>query len=327
MQFAEIPRGAMPVLLTPFTKDNRVDFSALDELVEFYLQTKVTGLFVCCLSGEVFHLSDEENLEVAQHVVKRAGNRIAIVAGANFGPTLDDQARSIQRFHEIGVDAAVVILSGLPHRSDLLDQVLYLADKAPAPLGLYECPYPEHLLLTPDEVGRIAHTQRFIFMKETSRNVATHTAKLCAAADTPLRVFQANLRCTPDSLRAGAFGLCGIIANVCPELTALLCDPETQDGVYKERTYESLLLLQDMMVEHGYPASAKYILQLRGLRLGTFTRSIDKQAFTEHNARAINECVALYRFDRPLDEAELDRLRNCIQRVSPSKAHALNTSD
>ena len=53
-RFEVIPRGAVPVLMTPYTRNNQVDYDALDAMVEFYIKAGVAGLFTSCLSSEVF---------------------------------------------------------------------------------------------------------------------------------------------------------------------------------------------------------------------------------------------------------------------------------
>ena len=83
-----------------------------------------------------------------------------------------DQARSLGRIFDLGVDVVVVALALLPSAQDLGAQLLALT-RLVAPevrLGIYEIPEPEHRLLSADEVGAAAASGRYYFMKETSRD-------------------------------------------------------------------------------------------------------------------------------------------------------------
>jgi 4-hydroxy-tetrahydrodipicolinate synthase len=97
--------GAWPVLFTPFTPTGAIDYDALDELAEFYVEAGVAGLFASCLSSEVFDLTRDERLEINRRLVRRVGGRVGIVAGGNFGATLEEQAAGLQEAYESGVDA------------------------------------------------------------------------------------------------------------------------------------------------------------------------------------------------------------------------------
>ena len=57
-------RGVYPVMLTPFTEDDQVDYESLGRLVDWYIEKGVDGLFADCQSSEMFFLSLEERLNL-----------------------------------------------------------------------------------------------------------------------------------------------------------------------------------------------------------------------------------------------------------------------
>ena len=59
--------GVWPVMLTPFTDDNEVDYEALGKLVDWYIENGVAGLFADCQSSEMFYLSLEERIKIARN--------------------------------------------------------------------------------------------------------------------------------------------------------------------------------------------------------------------------------------------------------------------
>ena len=74
------PNGEYPVMLTPFTDKNEVDYEALEKLVDWYIQNGVAGLFADCQSSEMFYLTLKERVEIAKAVKKFAAGRVPVVA-------------------------------------------------------------------------------------------------------------------------------------------------------------------------------------------------------------------------------------------------------
>ncbi len=68
MKEKRFPGGVWPVMLTPFTEENQVDYPALKELVEWYIENGVDGLFAVCQSSEMFKLTLEERVGIAAKV-------------------------------------------------------------------------------------------------------------------------------------------------------------------------------------------------------------------------------------------------------------------
>ena len=66
---AVIPDGIWPTMITPF-KDNKIDYGVLENIVEWYIDKGVDGLFAVCQSSEMFFLTLEE--EPALHEPSRS---------------------------------------------------------------------------------------------------------------------------------------------------------------------------------------------------------------------------------------------------------------
>jgi len=290
--------GVWPVMYSPFTESRAVDYNAVKEMTEFYVATKVSGIFAAALSGEVFVLSFDEALEIGRQTVRQADGRIGVVVGANVGSSIEEQAANLARMQEIGVDAAVILLSRLPSADDIEGQLIKLMELTKGPLGIYECPAPDHRQVTVQTVRRIAQTGRFHFIKETSRDAEVCGAKAQAAKGTPLRVFSATLSILPKALDLGADGHCGTVANICPELTKIMC--ETKDNAERERVYKSLEAINSIVVNDAYPSSGKYLLQKRGLHLTPVSRSGNMGEFTEDVRKALDEFLKHFDFQRGL---------------------------
>ena len=47
-------------MITPYKKDNKIDFKMAQKYVDWYFENGLTGIFAICQSSEIFYLSLEE---------------------------------------------------------------------------------------------------------------------------------------------------------------------------------------------------------------------------------------------------------------------------
>lgn len=272
----QIPGGVYPTMITPFTEDNQIDYNAVEQLLAWY-DGKVDGVFAVCQSSEMFCLSFEERLELMRFIRTHAPKGMAVVASGHTAESLDDQIEETKRFIDTGVDSYVFISNrfAAPEDSDevFLENVDYVVNRIPEiALGIYECPVPYRRLLTPAVLGELARGGRFTFLKDTCCDADVIREKIAAVEGTPLKIFNANSASLLQTLRDGAAGFSGVMANFHPELYFWLChhfreDPKKADLV------QNFLGFTSLSERQIYPPNAKYYLSLEGLDITTVTRS------------------------------------------------------
>lgn len=274
-----ITQGVWPVMPTTFLDNGEVDLSKIPSMVDFYLNAGCAGIFAVAGSGEMFHLSHPERLEVAKATLKAVKGRSQVLAGGNFGPDFETQVEEVRQMAATGVDVVVLILSTIPLESkpwtgeELTERVLELASKVDCRLGMYECPSPEHRTLRPQDVAKIAATGKFHFLKETTEERDNVAAKVRAADGTPLKVFPASMRVFLQERIPGVGGFNGIVANVVPEIMVKI-DRLSKDSLpFSQEIYADMDALEHGFLNELYPASGKVLLNMRGLQLGIRARA------------------------------------------------------
>ncbi len=75
-------KGIVTVLNTPFTKNDTIDFAALQNNVKEALQAGVAGFLVPAMASEVYKLSFTERIQMVEAVLEIAGDRVPVIAGA-----------------------------------------------------------------------------------------------------------------------------------------------------------------------------------------------------------------------------------------------------
>lgn len=279
------PKKYVPVMLTPFQENKTIDYTILDELIELYLDAGAGGLFANCLSSEMFDLSREEMLRMVAFIVEKVNGRVPVVATGTFKEPVEDQARFVKKMHATGVESVIVITGLLAEETD--DEETFranarqlLALTGDVPLGFYECPVPYKRLIGPDFLGELVATGRINYHKDTCLDIDGIREKLAVTRAYPgFGLYDAYMVHAVESLRAGSAGLSCIQGNYFPELVVWLCDHYAEDS--PELTEVQDFFTRNMDVMHDtYPASAKYILQKRGLDIGITCRNgstTDKQ--------------------------------------------------
>lgn len=72
-------KGVIPPMITPFTKDGDVDYSALKTLSAF-LKEEVNGLFITGSYGSGVMMTEEERMKVTEAVLHEVGGKIPVIA-------------------------------------------------------------------------------------------------------------------------------------------------------------------------------------------------------------------------------------------------------
>ncbi|OYX43161.1 MAG: dihydrodipicolinate synthase family protein [Rhodobacterales bacterium 32-67-9] len=80
--------GVFVIAATPFTEDGALDLASTDRMVDFYLETGVTGMTILGIMGEAPKLSGEESRSFVKRVLARIDGRVPVIVGVS-GAGLD----------------------------------------------------------------------------------------------------------------------------------------------------------------------------------------------------------------------------------------------
>ncbi|MDU4997331.1 MAG: dihydrodipicolinate synthase family protein [Enterobacteriaceae bacterium] len=263
--------GIVPVMLTPFTADEQIDYPALVKLIDWYLEKGVDALFAVCQSSEMQFLSLQERVELARFVVQHVDGRIPVIASGHISDDIAAQKEELLAMAQTNIDALVLVTNHLDPRNEgsetFFATLNTLLDALPKelPLGLYECPAPYRRLLTDDEFSWCANSGRFVVLKDVSCDLPTVERRVKLAQGTPLNVINANAAIAWPAILAGSQGFSGVFTNFHPELYSWLWhNGKTQRALADELAI--FLSLGAVTETLGYPKNAKIYHQ----RLGTF---------------------------------------------------------
>lgn len=264
--------GIMPVMLTPFTEQNEIDWAGLERLVEWYIGNGADALFAVAQSSEMQFLSLTERELLARAVVRQVAGRIPVVVSGHISDDLDAQVQELTVAASTGANAVILVTNHLDPKQTgseqafnaMLDALLARLPRN-MPLGLYECPAPYRRLLSDGELRRCIDTGRFVALKDVSCDLPTVKRRVLMAEGSPLALVNANAAIAWDAMQAGSRGFCGVHTNYHPDLYKWLMTSGNDHPELRARLVP-FLAMAALSEAFGYPAQAKLLHQ----RLGTF---------------------------------------------------------
>ncbi|WP_417721577.1 dihydrodipicolinate synthase family protein [Salipiger sp.] len=272
--------GIVPVMLTPFTKDDRIDWDGLERLVEWYVDNGADTLFAVCQSSEMQRLTLDERTELARRTVAFAAGRLPVIASGHISDAPDDQREELRAMAGTGIDALVLVTNHLDPAQAGTEAFRAGLDAAlgwlpgDLPLGLYECPAPFRRLLSDDEFKLCRDSGRFVTLKDVSCDLGTVRRRIAMSGDSGFAVVNANAAIAADAMRAGSLGFSGVFTNFHPDLYAWLYRNKDLDSDLRRRL-ETFLALAAMAEPMGYPGLAKLYHVRRGTFASAHSRVID----------------------------------------------------
>ncbi|GED23187.1 4-hydroxy-tetrahydrodipicolinate synthase [Halomonas halmophila] len=133
--------GIWTPVVTPFAKDNSIQFETLGKVVDTLIDQGVHGLIIGGTTGEYYALGKDERKRVFDYVAQHAKGRIPIMAGVN-ATTTEDSLELGQYAKAAGFDAILVAAPYYcqPAQDELLLHIQRVDDALDLPIMLYNFP-------------------------------------------------------------------------------------------------------------------------------------------------------------------------------------------
>ncbi len=299
-----INNGVYPTMVTPFTEDNKIDYNGVKQLLKWYEEKGVDGIFAICQSSEIFFLSFEERLELLKFVMANKPEGMSVVASGHTSDDLEVQIKEAKAFIETGIDAYVFISNRFATADEnddvLFERMEYVANSLPeTQFGVYECPYPYKRELTPYVLKKMAQSGKYTFIKDTCCSIPKIKAKLEAVKGSPIKLYNANAATLLESLKLGCDGYSGVMANFHPDLYSKLIKAFNEGNTDKAEFLQNIVGYFSVTECQCYPVNAKYYLSLDGLDITYNCRTRNAAELTESRRLEIDQ---MYAFTKEIEK-------------------------
>ncbi len=219
-------KGAGVAIVTPFTKNNEVDYEKLGELIEYQIVNKTDAIIICGTTGEASTLSHEEHLECIRYTVEKVAGRIPVIAGtgSNCTETAIYLSKEAQKY---GADALLLVTPyyNKATQNGLIAHFTAIANAVSIPIILYNVPGRTGCNIQPQTIATLVkNVKNIVGVKEASGDIV-QAAKIMQLTDGKIDLYSGNDDMVVPILSLGGVGVISVLSNVAPK--------DTHDMVYK----------------------------------------------------------------------------------------------
>jgi 4-hydroxy-tetrahydrodipicolinate synthase len=216
-------KGCGTALITPFDPAGRIDFGALEEIVEWQIEQDIDFLVPCGTTGESATMSGDERKAVTASVVKTARGRVPVIAGAGGNHTAK-AAFWAREAAAVGADGILSVspMYNKPTPDGLFRHFSAISDATDLPIVLYNVPGRTGSDLDVDTIVRLTQIANIAALKEASPNFGK-IARLMTVLPQDFTVFSGEDATALALMGLGARGVISVVSNEIPkEMTALI---------------------------------------------------------------------------------------------------------
>ena len=263
--------GILVPHITPFSKDEEIDVTALRDLTHFWLDSGCAGLVSCASNGEGPCLDRGERRRVLQVVLEEAKSGIPIVAGVGAPSTRETIALG-RDAKDAGAHALLVTTPYYyrPNTRELIEHYAHVAGSVDLPIVFYNVPkftgynveaeVMAKLIMEHDQIVAVKDSGGSIGqISDLIRRVGERASVLAGTADVLL-----------PSLHLGAKGGVLAVANVAPQLCVDIHRAFAQSDFERARKLQMQLIeLNEILVKRFNQLSAiKEAMNILGKKAG-----------------------------------------------------------
>ena len=255
--------GCGTALVTPFDEKGRIDFGALEKLVDWQIESGIDFLVPCGTTGESATLSGDERKAVTAAVVKTANGRVPVVAGAGGNHTAKAVfwARDAEKARADGI-LSVSPMYNKPTAEGLVRHFSAITDATSLPLLIYNVPGRTGSDLDIDTILRLAELPRVVGLKEASPNYAK-IARLMTVLPEDFAVFSGEDATALALFALGGRGVISVVSNEIPTEMSVLARAALEGDWEKARGIQRKYLpLMEMNFWESSPGPVKCALSL-----------------------------------------------------------------
>lgn len=287
--------GIYTPVVTPFTKEEEIDFAKMKHNLEKWSKTELDGIVVLGSNGEFSYLSKEEKLALVDFVTKNFTKEKKIIVGTYFESTKETIEFSNQ-VAELGADAVLVLppnyFKGAMKEEILYDHYVDIADSVKVPMMIYNMPGNTGINLSAGLISKLSKHKNIVGVKDTGGNIV-QLAEEIRDTDEDFSVFAGNAGYLMPALAVGARGATLALANIMPEECCELVKLCKEGNYEKAKELQLKLLKINTLVTGKYGiAGLKAALDMVGYQ-GGYPRRPLKEASQEAKQEIKEELIKI----------------------------------
>ncbi|MFI3289182.1 MAG: 4-hydroxy-tetrahydrodipicolinate synthase [Rikenellaceae bacterium] len=259
--------GVGVAMVTPFTSEGRVDYTALARMIDYVIEGGVDYIVALGTTAETPTLYLQERAVIAMYITNHVAGRVPVVMGVG-GNSTSEVLDQLREFDLRGVDA---ILSVTPYYNKPSQEGLYqhfkvVSEHSPLPIILYNIAGRTGVNMTVETTLRIARDfDNVIGVKEASGNIEQIQSVIDNRPEGFL-VLAGDDGIAVDIMRRGGDGVISVAANCFPTKFMRSINLAKEERYAEaEELYSEMAEAVEALFAEGNPTGVKCALSTMGL--------------------------------------------------------------
>ncbi|MBZ4646214.1 MAG: 4-hydroxy-tetrahydrodipicolinate synthase [Petroclostridium sp.] len=265
-----VPKGVLPAMITPLTKEGKINEKALRKLVNYLIDGGIHGIFAVGTTGEFYGLTPEEHREVLEITVDETKGRVPVYAGAA-AITTKQVVKLVNIAEEVGVDAVSVLTPMFisPSQDQLITHYKTIAANTKLPILLYNNVPKTGVTITAATAAKLADVENIVGIKDSSGDFTLTGEYIRLTRGKNFHVLAGRDTLIHAALCYGGTGSIAACANVAPRLCADIYDKYMAGDI--KGSLEAQYTLAPLRIGFTlgtFPTVIKEALELLGIEAG-----------------------------------------------------------
>jgi 4-hydroxy-tetrahydrodipicolinate synthase len=258
-------KGVFAPNVTPFSSQS-VDEPSLRRVLDYLIDSKITGLVPCGTTGESATLSHEEHRRVVELTIEHASGRVPVIAGAGSNSTRE-AIELVKHAEGAGADGVLVICPyyNRPTQAGLIGHFAAVAEATSLPIIMYNIPKRTGVNMEAATAVELSRLPNIVGTKEASGDLQ-QVGEIIRGAEPGFAVLSGDGNLTFPICCLGGVG--GILADahVLPGEWLRMVDLIAQARIEEAREiHYRLLPVSNALFLETNPAPAKAALEMMGI--------------------------------------------------------------
>jgi 4-hydroxy-tetrahydrodipicolinate synthase len=260
-------RGTGVALVTPFRKNQEIDYDALGRVIDFVIKDGVEYVVTLGTTGETPTLRKEEKIDLINYTCEKVNSRVPVVVGIG-GNNTKEVADDLQKFP---LGKAVAVLSASPYynkpsQEGLFQHYKVMAAASSKPIILYNVPGRTGRNINADTILRLANeVDNIAGIKEAGGDMAQCMHVLRDKPADFLVVSGDDALALPQ-IACGMEGVISVAANSFPKQFSEMVRCSLKQDFKTAKSYnDKLIEAYEIMFAENNPAGVKAFLYLMEL--------------------------------------------------------------
>jgi 4-hydroxy-tetrahydrodipicolinate synthase len=259
-------KGTGVALVTPLNEDHTIDFTSLNNTLDYTASNGVDFYVVQGTTGESVTMSKEEKKELLKFIIENNSKKLPVMYGLG-GNNTAEVLNTIKNTDFTGVDA---VLSVSPYYNRPAQEGIYqhfkaIADACPVPVMLYNVPARTGSNISTATTLRLAEHPNIFGTKEASGDL-NQCMLIAAGMPKDFLLLSGDDMLTLSMIPFGTEGVISVLANAFPEKFCRMVKLglENKFGEAKPLLFD-MLKVNPLMYEESSPAGVKTAMMHRGI--------------------------------------------------------------